>query len=109
MLRLSRTKTYVASLNQHLAVINLAIFTLILVVGFMYIIQVNRSTTKGYQIRDLETRIEQLGIENQRLEIEAAQNRSMAAIDTKVQMLNMKPVEKVEYVSASRPTVALNQ
>ena len=109
MLRQSRTQTYIKTMDQNLALINLVVLALVLLIGFAFIIQVNRSTTKGYQIRDLETRIEQLGIENQRMEIEVARNRSVAAIDDKVQMLNMKPVEQVDYVSVGAPSVALNK
>tara|TARA_Y100000031_G_C8130637_1_gene342724 strand:- start:273 stop:548 length:276 start_codon:yes stop_codon:yes gene_type:complete len=90
-----------------MAVINIVILALVLLIGFAYIVQVNRSTTKGYQIRDLETRIEQLGIENQRLEIEVAGNRSVAAVDERVKMLGMVPTETPDYVSAGTPTVAL--
>jgi hypothetical protein len=109
MLKLSRTKVYTQAIDQNMALINMVILAMVLLIGFAYIVQVNRSTTKGYQIRDLETSIEKLGIENQRLEIEVAGNRSVAAVDERVKMLGMVPTDTPDYVSAGAPTVALNR
>ena len=52
MLKLSRTKAYTQAIDQNMAVINVVILALVLLIGFAYIVQDNRSTTKGYQIRD---------------------------------------------------------
>lgn len=107
--KLAKTKSWVQVLNKNLAVLNLVTLGLILVVGMGYIVQVNRSVTKGYQIRDLETRIEKLQIDNQVMEVKVAENRSMHAIDERVKMLGMVPAETPEYVSAGTPAVALNR
>jgi hypothetical protein len=109
MSRFKRTKTLIQRLDQHIALINLLVLISVLMIGLMYIIQVNHSTTKGYLMRDLETRIEQLGIANQQLELEVAGNRSIATIDERIQMLGLKPVETPEYVSTGASTVAMQR
>ncbi len=109
MLKLSKTKTFIQSIDRYTAWINLVALALILIVGLLYIVQVNRATTKGYQIRALEDQIELLGIENQHLEMEVAENKSVASIDERVQMLGMVPATTPDYVAAGAPTVALNR
>ncbi len=106
---LKQTKSFVQAIEEHVALINIIVLALILIVGMLYIIQVNRSVTKGYEIRDLETAISDLRLETERLESQVAESRSMAEIDERVQMLGMVPSSGPEYVSAGTPTVALNR
>ncbi len=107
--KLSRTKSIARYFDEHLAWFNIIVFIMVLVVGLLYIFQVNHSVTKGYEIRDLETKIQDLRVETQDLEIKVAENRSMAAVDEKVKMLGMVRAETPDYVNAGPPTVALNR
>lgn len=109
MLKLSKTKTVVQTIDRYTAWINLVALALILMIGLLYIVQVNRATTKGYQMRTLEDQIELLGIENQHLEMKVAENKSVASINERVQMLGMVPATTPDYVAVGTPTVALNR
>jgi len=106
---LKQTKSFVRVIEEHVALINIVVLALILVVGMLYIIQVNHSVTKGYEIRDLETMIGDLRLETELLESQVAENRSMAAVDERVQMLGMVPATGTDYVDAGVPAVALNR
>lgn len=106
---LRNTKGWIQVLDRHTAMINVVVLGLILVIGLMYIVQVNGSVSKGYDIRDLESRIDEIRLQNQVLELKVAENRSMAAIDERVNMLGMVQANTPEFVTAGAPTVALNR
>ncbi|EKD33445.1 MAG: hypothetical protein ACD_76C00028G0001 [uncultured bacterium] len=77
--------------------------------GFMYIIQINISATKGFAIRDLEKRISTSKLENEQLESKLAELQSMDNIASKVSMLGMVPVDRIDYYSSVSSSFALNE
>ena len=105
----SRGSQVDVAINKHVGLLNLAIFAISVLIGITYIIQANRAVTKGYQIRDLEARIEQMRIDNGRLELDVAKRQSIEAIDSRVKMLGLVGSGDVVYVSTSLPTVAVNR
>lgn len=69
----------------------LAILTL------LYLAQANRSATKGFSLKALDEEKVKLEAQNERLEVEAARQKSLKEIEAKTQNLGMVPVDKVEY------------
>lgn len=79
--------------------------TFLLLVG--YILQVNKASTAGYAMRDLDRSIEHLQLENQRLNMQVARLQSVDSVTTRIQMLGLRPITDVKYIHISEPTVAL--
>jgi hypothetical protein len=104
-----RTQTIIASLGRNVFALNLILLALIATLALLYIVQVNHATTKGYKIRDLETNIARLKLENKKMEIIATEARSMDAIARNVQMLGMVEAPAPTYVGGTTPTFTLNR
>lgn len=104
---LIRSKQVADRLGRSLPLVNmiLSLLAVILVIG--YIIQVNSAVTKGYDIRALETTIEQLTLENQQMDVELRKVRSLNHVARNVKMLRFEPAGTAVYVSAGGPAFAL--
>lgn len=87
--------------------LNIAAICLIMVMGTLYLVQVNRATTKGYEIRDLEKRINRLEENSQRAKLEIAELQSIDSIQQRIGKLGMVPVNHVEYVKLPGTSVAM--
>ncbi|HAU65953.1 MAG: hypothetical protein UT30_C0001G0006 [Candidatus Uhrbacteria bacterium GW2011_GWF2_39_13] len=92
--------------HSHVVALNIIslIFILFLVIG--YIIQVNASISKGYQIRDLETRVNQLSVLNEKIEIESRKAQSLDHVASSVKMLGFVKAEKLQYLNLSDTSYA---
>ncbi len=73
------------------------IVVLLIVFGIAYLMQVNSTSTKGYEIKKLETKLTGLREQQKRLELEEASLKSIKAIETQVKSLNLVPSENVNY------------
>jgi len=71
------------------------------ILGLIYIKQSNEASLKGYQIGSLEEQKEQLILENEGLNVEAARLKSLSAIDA--EKLELVPPQKVDYLPAQSP------
>lgn len=71
------------------------------ILGLFFITQSNESSLKGYKIRDLEEEKNRLILENEKLNAEAAQLKSLNVIDTKE--LNLVTPQKIDYLPAQGP------
>ncbi|KKU08978.1 MAG: hypothetical protein UX09_C0007G0004 [Candidatus Uhrbacteria bacterium GW2011_GWE2_45_35] len=89
--------------------VNLCLFLVVVSCSLVYVVQVNTSATKGYQIRDLETAINQLQLDNQSMQVKISEIRSMKNIAAKVPMLGMVKAETPVYLSSFPSTVSLNR
>lgn len=69
--------------------------------GIIYLMQVNSSSTKGYEIKSLERQLTDLKEVNKRLEIETASLKSIQNIEGQVKTLNLVPSGKVYYVGSN--------
>jgi len=67
------------------------------VLSLLYLIQANRSATKGYSLKALEEERTKIEAKNERLEVEAARQKSITEIENKTKDIEMVPVDKVEY------------
>ncbi|MDI6778211.1 MAG: cell division protein FtsL [Patescibacteria group bacterium] len=73
--------------------------TLICALGVFYIFEVNNLATKGYEIDKLEKQLSNLQKENERLQIQAAELKSMYKIEEKTKDLNMIAPKDVSYLN----------
>lgn len=104
-----KTKTLFATLHRNVFRMNLALIALIGCLGLLYVVQINSATTKGYRMRDIETQISQYEFDNERLEVMAADARSMDRVMRGVQMLGMVRSETPNFLAVGAPSVAMNQ
>ena len=86
--------------------------SLLAVAGFMaitvaYLAQVTGVVLKGYEIRNLEERIETLRRETRQLELELAQKQAMANVNERVSELGMVPVTGARYIKIVGSEVAI--
>jgi hypothetical protein len=81
----------------------------VLVVGFFvgYLVQVNATSSKGFQIRTLQNRISELKETGDKMELKVAQEQSVASVEQKVQAMGMVPAQQVQYVAAPSDGVAM--
>ncbi len=87
--------------------INIVIALLICAVGVGYMIEINSVSTKGYAIRDLENKIDELKESNEKKEIKIAKMQSMQEIQNKVSKLGMVNIEKIDYIARPEQTFAV--
>jgi cell division protein FtsL len=71
--------------------------------GACYLYQVNDIATKGYEVRDLENRIQDLNKESKKMEINEVELRSMYNIEKASQDLNLVNASEVTYVEINGP------
>lgn len=74
--------------------------------GAFYLFQVNDLAVKGYDVRDLETRISQLEDENKQMQIREMELRSMYQIEKSAQDFNLVSPTNVSYLTVDN-TLAL--
>lgn len=75
-------------------------------VGLSYLFTVISISTHGYNIRDLESRIDDLRIENKKLNLEVAKKKSLVRVEDWVKTSGMVAATDVQYASATTGMVA---
>ncbi|GAC1412364.1 MAG: hypothetical protein NVSMB66_1200 [Candidatus Doudnabacteria bacterium] len=63
-----------------------------------YMIQVNSFSTKGYEIKNLQTKVESLRNDQRALEVQSAELQSLQRIQSSSAVLNMVSVSTISYV-----------
>ena len=96
-----------AWLKQHVSLINTISFILLVILCFSYIVHVNRSVTKGYQMRELEAQISELSLLNQQLEMTTQQAQSLTNVSRAVKMMGLVDAGQPTYVALENPSYAL--
>lgn len=81
--------------------LNLTVISLLLVVGVSYLVQVNSLVTKGYAIKDLENRVDELKKQSNELELQVLDLQSMETVKNKVTQLDMVAIGEVDYLSVT--------
>ena len=71
----------------------------------MFLTQVFDSSTKGYEITELENEVDDLEDEHAKLEIEAAKLKSFENLDGEADKLNMVPIKSVVYLTRTGTVV----
>jgi len=72
----------------------------------MYLFEVNSIAVKGFRVRDLEKQIAELRYENEKLQLQAVELKSMTDLSAKVIELEMVPVEEITYLDTTGQVVA---
>jgi len=76
-------------------------------IGFLFLAQLFQSSTKGYEISELRSSVDDLKEENKRLEIKAAELRSFENIDESVEKLNMVKSDNVVYLKQAGSAIVV--
>src|SRR3989338_3143238 len=89
---------------DHVIVLNIVSLALILFFVIGYIVQVNASISKGYQIRDLEIKVDQLSALNEKIEIQSRKAQSLEQVASSIKMLGFVKAEMPQYLDFSEIT-----
>jgi hypothetical protein len=81
----------------------LAMAMLLVLFGVLYLYQVNNIAIRGYEVRDIENRIQDLQKENQKLKIQEVESKSMYNIEKATEDLNLVNSSNVSYVEMRGP------
>ncbi len=85
----------------------MVVIFLICVLSLFFLAQVFQSSTKGYEITDLQSQVKELKEQNKSLEIKAAELKSFENLRDEATTLNMVPTEKIVYLKKSGTSVAV--
>jgi hypothetical protein len=96
-------------MKQKLFSFQILFFSLSFFLIVFYIIQVNATAIKGYQIHDLENYVANLKEKNRQLELSLTQVRSLEHISKDVSMLGLVKNETPLYLKADIPSFALGK
>jgi len=103
----ARAKTAVAFVDRHMTALNAVGLALVAALAVLYIVQVNRTVTHGYMIRELESDIHELTLANQQLEVDARAAQSLDRVTRSVKMLGLVDAGTPTYVTAGEPSYAM--
>ena len=78
-----------------------------MMVGFSYLVTIIGISTRGYKIRDLDRHIDELKLENKKLNLTVAEMKSPARIAQWVKTSGMVAASNVQYVSSTTGAVAV--
>lgn len=73
-------------------------FGVLIVLAFLYLIQVNTFSTKGYEIHNLQKQITRLQEQNKKIAIESSLLQSLSRIEADPQSSIMVPVTQIGYI-----------
>lgn len=73
----------------------------------MYVFQMNRAATKGYQLRDLDSQVQALQNQVTVLEDKAAKKQALRTIEDEVKGLGYVPVEQVQFIDVGHNAYAV--
>ena len=73
------------------------------------VIQVSAISTKGYDIGAYQQQIRELARENEELDFDIANHRSMKHISTRIQELSFVEADQIRYTAFANSNVALNK
>lgn len=89
--------------------VNLLLLGVALFFGALYLIQVNRTATSGFAVKDLNQQITELKENHQKLELRVADLQSLQQIQSATERLELVARTKLEYVQPTGGTVALER
>lgn len=83
------------------------LISLVCFLSLFFLTQIFQSSTKGYEITELEKKAKELKEQNKALEIKAAELRSFENIKNEADKLNMVRTNKIVYIKQSGRSVAV--
>lgn len=81
----------------------LALVAAVILFGAFYLYQVNNLATKGYEMKEVESHIQKLQSDSQRLKIRETELRSMYNMEKATQELNLVNSRSVSYLEINGP------
>ena len=93
-------KTAKRSLKIGPVSLNFLTIIIICLLAFFYLIQSQQSSVKGYQIKDLQEEKQAAVEQNERLQIEAAQLKSIENIKNAAESSEMVPSTELNYLES---------
>src|SRR3989338_3022211 len=82
----------------------LVLVSLVPVLAFGYVYQINTVSTSGYIIHNLEKKVQAVSIETRQLETQVAEHQSMVSIQKRLSDLAMIMAPKVTFVNTAVAT-----
>ncbi|MDD5289686.1 MAG: hypothetical protein PHT40_00620 [Patescibacteria group bacterium] len=70
---------------------------------FAYVLTVNNGSVKGFEISRLESQLNELQLQNQKLTDQVQATKSLSTLEDKVKTLQMVAVSNIEYLDVSGP------
>jgi len=89
--------------------VNILLFSIIVVLIGVYLIQVNRTATSGFEMNSLNKKIQNLKESSQKLELQMADLQSMKNIQEATERLQLVASSKLEYIQPTEGIVALEK
>jgi len=74
---------------------------LVVIVGIAYVAQVNSSSTRGFEVKDLQKHISTLRVENEQMQYQVDAQESVDHVTKELKMLGLVPVDQVAYASGT--------
>lgn len=97
----TKTSAHAGKTNLSVGVVFLIIVVLIL--GGFYLYQVNKVVSQGFEMKEAENQIQELGNENKKLKIKEVELKSMYNIEKSTENLNLVNADSVSYVEMDGP------
>lgn len=76
------------------------------VTGFTYVMLTNNTASEGFAIKKLQQQLDVLAVSNEKLELKAADLRSLAVIQAASTSLALEPTDSFEYLPTPPGAVA---
>jgi len=96
-------RKYVKNYKRIFMVGNISLGLIVVVFMFitatLFLLQSNRIAVKGYEINELEKKIDELRETNNKLKTESVKLQSISLIQEKIDNLKMVPVNQINYVT----------
>ncbi len=87
-------------------ILGFATLFLIGALSFFYLSQINETVERGYEVKELEKRVEELKAENHELELRAAELQSIDRIKERTEKLNMVKIAGARYIKFKEEELA---
>ncbi|MEK7556703.1 MAG: hypothetical protein AAB538_01880 [Patescibacteria group bacterium] len=88
------------SINSSTLTLTFGVGTLVIItlLGFFYLQQVLHTASQGTDVHELESKLIELKREQQKLELEGAQLRSLQTVEERIKKFNLAPTDRVTYL-----------
>lgn len=93
------SKPFFCRLPKGIVALNMLLMGLILLLGLVYVVQVNGATSSGYALRAAERKVEALKTETMIMHDKIATMSSIQAVSTRASELGFVPVDRLEFMN----------
>lgn len=86
--------------------LSIGIWFSVLILGIFYVVQINATATKGFEIKNLEKQVEALKEEQRKMEVSVVEKSSLSAIQPRIGKMGMVKVANMEYLNSEDVAMA---